>query len=55
MQDQEIPEGATMFSQLSKQYLRWGKLGGLEVYCIYEKTWKNSAITDLYKAKVHKI
>lgn len=48
---QEIPETATMYSELSHCFMRWNG-GELEVYCQYAKVWKPSAIRDMALAKV---
>ncbi len=51
---QEIPETATMYSELSHCFMRWND-GELEVYCQYAKVWKPSVIRDMALAKVVKL
>lgn len=48
---QEIPYTATMYSKLSGCFMRYS-FGRLEVYCQYERKWKESRIQDLKKAQV---
>lgn len=51
---QERPDTATLYCELSQQFLRWHE-GELEVYCKYAAKWKPSAIRDFKLARVVKL